>query len=55
MRKPAPLCRRGRDRGAVVEPQAVAIWVDGVTVRIANYGDIDEAPGAAVRLGESRG
>jgi hypothetical protein len=34
---------------------AVATWVDGVAVRITNYGDIDEARAAAERLGVSRG
>ena len=30
-------------------------WVDGVIVRVTNYGDIHEARAAAERLAESRG
>ena len=33
----------------------VAVWVEGLIVRIMNYTDIDEARGAAERLAESRG
>ena len=33
----------------------VALWVEGLIVRLTNYGDIDEARAAAERLAASRG
>jgi ketosteroid isomerase-like protein len=33
----------------------IGVWVEGLFVRITNYGDIDEARAAAQRLAESRG
>jgi hypothetical protein len=44
----------GSSRNVRLHYAAVAIWVDGVTVRVTNYGDIDEARAAAERLAESR-
>ena len=33
----------------------VGVWIEGLIVRLANYGDIDEARAAAERLAEERG
>jgi ketosteroid isomerase-like protein len=54
----AVIIQKGRPAGSGGEVRlryaAVAVWVDGVIVRITNYGDIDEARGAAERLAKSR-
>jgi hypothetical protein len=55
----AVVIQKGRPAGSSGDVHlryaAVAVWVDGLIVRITNYGEIDEARAAAERLAESRG
>jgi ketosteroid isomerase-like protein len=55
----AVVAQKGRPAGSGGEVRlryaAVAVWVDGVIVRITNYGDVDEARAAGERLAEARG
>jgi ketosteroid isomerase-like protein len=51
--------QRGRPVGSSgelrVRSASVAVWAEGLVVRVTNYPDIDEARAAAERLAESRG
>ena len=51
--------QKGRPAGSSSEVRlryaAVAVWENGLIVRVTNYTDIDEARAAAERLAESRG
>src|SRR5437763_16683756 len=51
--------QKGRPAGSRSEVRlryaAVAVWENGLIVRVTNYTDIDEARAAAERLAEERG
>jgi len=55
----AVIVQQGRPAGSDGEVQlryaAVAVWADGLIVRVTNYGDQDEARTAEERLAEERG
>jgi ketosteroid isomerase-like protein len=52
-------CQTGRPVGSTgdlrLRQGTVATWVEGMIVRITNFGDIDEARAAAERLAQERG
>ena len=55
----SPVIQRARpvgSSGAVrLRYAIVAVWVEGLIMRLTNYGDIEEARAAAERLAEERG